>query len=180
MIVVKPLLLFTQVLVLEFICCVSITWGNSLLPFPDPSAFEGLKSVAVAPVRLINMELVQLTPQTLRASILNQLSLAGVAVHEKNNFQEGSRPLDPPSENIGVLSAAIRRWESPGPLGASMNSFVISLQFFQRARVLPSQRKRWVVTWIESRSVLVGTKRPKGIEKPLEELVETFIHDFKR
>jgi len=153
---------------------------NSLSISPDPKAFEGIKFVVVAPITFTNLEDVKLTPETLRASMQNQLRKGEIDVFSEERLQNGARSADKSREDVGRLVATIRRWETSGPMGTTMNSFSISLRFFQKARVQPSQREAWAITWFETKSVIVGTKRTKGIEDALEELLQSFILDFSK
>ena len=154
--------------------------SNSLFKFPDPKAFEGIQAVIVAPIALTNMENVNVNPETLRASVKTQLSEREVGFKVEESLQAGAPSVETPREGAGLLEAEIRRWETSGPLGTTMNSFAISLRFFQKARLQSSQREGWVITWSATKSVMVGTKRTQGIEDALVELLQSFILDFKR
>lgn len=153
--------------------------SKALLSFPDPKVFEGIKVIMVAPMTFTNMENVNLAPETLRASMQDQLRNAAIAVFAEEVVELGARSGDRATEDVGLLAATVRQWETSGPMGTTMNSFAISLRFFQKAQVQPSQRNTWVITWLETKSVLVGTKRPKGIADALDELLQSFIREFK-
>ena len=158
----------------------AIALSSSLSSFPDLEAFEGIQAVVVAPVTLKNMESVKLAPDTLRASMLNQLRKGGISVISEKTLSDKASSVDAPRRKDGMLAADIRRWDSPGFLGTTTSSFAVSLRFYQKARVQPSQRETWVITWLEIKNVQVGTMRPKGIENALKELLLSFILDFNR
>ena len=148
-------------------------------PFPDPATFQGIETITVGPVSFINMEIVKLHPETLRVGIQTQLREAGISVTPGNTLQAAPLPGATSLHSHGALSVLVRRWETSGPMGTTLNSFAISIRFFQLGGVSPSRKEAWVITWLETKSVLVGTSRPKGIEKAVEELVAKFIKDFK-
>lgn len=157
-----------------------MAWCNSLLVFPDPTAFEGITLVVVAPITFLNMEKVNLAPESLQASMQDQLRKAEIAVNGEENLKRSAQSGEGTTKNVGHLAATVRRWETSGLMGSTMNSFAISLRFFQKARVEPSQHESWVMTWLGTKSVLVGTMRPKGISDALDELLQSFILDFKK
>ncbi len=157
-----------------------IAGSNALFNFPDPQAFEGIKAVVVGPIALIKMENVNVNPETLRASVKTQLGKGEIGLKVEESLQAGVPPVEAPREGVGLLEAEIRRWETSGPLGTTMNSFAISLRFFQKARLQSSQREAWVITWSATKSVMVGTKRTQGIEDALVELLQSFILDVKK
>ena len=152
--------------------------GNPLDSFPDRASFAGIKTVMVAPVAFHDMESVTLSPESIRSSIQVKLKQAGIPLRIRERIQPGAPSGDSNPEDFGVLSATVRRSKSPGSLVTSIYSFTISLRFLQTARVQPSGHHGWVITWLENRSVVVGSKRPKHITDTLEELVDAFIHDF--
>ena len=166
-------------LVLGLFGFAGLAWSNSLFTFPDPKTFEGIKGVVVPPITLTNMENVKVDPETLRATMKKQLDKGGIGVEIGKSFQPSDPLVERFRKDVGLLKAAIRRWETSGPLGSAMNSFTISLQFYQKARLQPSQREGWAITWSETQSVIVGTRRTKGIEDALQELLQLFILDWK-
>ena len=179
MVALRLLILFANVLVLNLFFYASISWGNSFLSFPDPNAFVGIARVSVAPVNLQNMESVKLKSEALRASIVNQLKAGKIQVVDEKKFLHQNDVQGKKGKDLGVLEAGIYRSESSRQLGFSLNSFLVSLQFFQRATVEASQQEAWVVTWGRNNNVITGLKRPGEIEKTLEELVRAFIQEFK-
>lgn len=157
-----------------------VAQSNSLFPFPDPKAFVGIKGVVVEPIISTNMENVNVNPDTLRETMKNQLAKGGIGVKIEENLQSGDPSVKRSWKDVGVLKASIRRWETSGMMGTTMNSFAISLRFYQKARLQSSKRETWVITWSEVMSVIVGTRRTQGIEDALEELIKLFILDFKK
>lgn len=154
--------------------------SNPFINFPDPKAFEGIKAVVVAPLTLTNMENVNVNPETLRASVKTHLGKEEVGFKVEESLKTGVPSVETPREGVGLLEAEIRRWETSGPLGTTLNSFAISLRFFQKARLQSSQQEAWVITWSATKSVMVGTKRTQGIEDALVELLQSFILDVKK
>lgn len=154
--------------------------SHDLFSFPDIEALHGIHAIVVAPVTFIHMETVNLTSDTLRTSIQIQLRNAGITVMTDENLPNDASSVVASPRKYGILAAVVRRWDSPVFLGMTSSSFAVSLQFYQKARVQPTQRETWVITWLETKSVLAGTKRPKDIELALENLVRSFILDFNR
>ena len=166
-------------LLLGFLVVPDIARSNDLLSYPDPKAFKGIKVIKVLPISFTNMESVSLKPEVLQTAMQKQLREAAIGVVEEEIVQLGAAAVDSPKEDVGLLAATVRRWETSSFMGPSMNSFAISIRFFQKSRVHPSNHETWAITWLETKSVLVGTKRPKGIADALDELLQSFIRDFK-
>lgn len=167
-------------LLLGLLGLAGLAWSNALFTFPDPKSFEGIKGVVVAPITLIDMENVQVNSETLRSTMKNQLDKGGIGVKLVESLERGDPSNERPGKDLGLLKATIRRWETSGLMGTAMNSFAISLQFYQKARFQASQQEGWIITWVETKSVIVGTRRTKGIEDALQELLQSFILDFKK
>lgn len=157
----------------------NLAGSTSLLTFPDRKAFDGIKIVVVSPITFTNMENVKVDPEALRESVKKKLDKDEIGIMIEESLQSGDVFVEGASKDVGLLKIAIRRWETSGPMGMTMNSFAITLQFFQKALVRSSQHEAWVITWFETKSVIVGTKRTKGIEDALEELVQAFLLKFK-
>lgn len=145
--------------------------------FPDPAAFKGLKSVIVEPVALQNMTALKISGDEIQDRVHAALTKGGINA-VKRNRSAGKTRIAPPTADIGALQVTIQRAEAPVFFGSNINNFLISVKLFQRV-VLPSTRQdSWAITWFDSRSEIVGTKRPKRIIEIVDELIQLFIQDF--
>lgn len=145
--------------------------------FPDPAVFKGLKALVVESVALKNMTEVNVSSDQIKDRIHTVLTKRGIATM-KSKMPPGKNRITPPAADIGALQVTIRRAEAPVFLGSNINSFSISVKLFQQVVLPLTQQTTWAITWFESRSEIVGTRRPKRILAIVDELIQLFIQDF--
>lgn len=145
--------------------------------FPDRESFRGLQGIQVDPVSFENMENVNLSSDVIKVQIETTLGRGGIIVLKEKDAAE-KLGTESPSKNFGILTARIRRSETPMPLGGKINSFAITLKLFQQVHTLPAQHQTWAITWVQSRSVIVGTQRPKRILEAIDEMMQSLIKDL--
>ncbi len=156
------------------------SWADANSTFPDLRAFKGITAIGVASVETKDMETVRLDTTLLHVSIQKQLRQAGISVLSPKKGSRGPLEFASDQKTFGVLLPVIRRWESQGPLGTQMNSFALTLHFFQPARIQPADYETWTITWAQTQSLIVGIKRPQEIERALEKMVQSFLVDFQQ
>ena len=151
------------------------------LTYPDPKSFQGLKEIKVEVISFEDMTEVNLHPKDVKLYVEERLQKAGIRVIRENPKALGTSPQKesaPGQPMFGLIGVEFKRSETSMSLGGNLNSFLISVKLFQPVEIIHNRLQTYGITWLKSRSIVAGSKRPKMILEGLDVLVDEFIKDF--
>ncbi|GJL54876.1 MAG: hypothetical protein NPIRA02_20080 [Nitrospirales bacterium] len=174
--VLKPLAVFASCLLI-----LSPAWANPP-KFPDRQSFSHVPGVYVEVLAYENMDEGSPTPEEMKSHVAKQLVKAGLFVNQGDRSFPKARSSEKvktvKSQSLAMLGIHVRRTEDSAMFVAKIGSVAVTLQLFQRVKIVHNQHETHAITWSESQSILGGSKRPKKILEALDRLVEMFAHDF--